>query len=90
MPESIWQSLDLDVFNEFKKVIRPLSDTRFNFNSAQKQLLESFKAISPEVFGLDQPMLIQAAGILCDYVQLTQQEKIGICVPRSAYIMTAL
>ncbi|MEI7493721.1 MAG: DNA mismatch repair protein MutS [Alphaproteobacteria bacterium] len=75
MPESIWQSLDLDVFNEFKKVIRPLSDTRFNFNSAQKQLLESFKAISPEVFGLDQPMLIQAAGILCDYVQLTQQEK---------------
>ena len=75
MPESIWQSLDLDIFNEFKKIIRPLADTRFNFNSAQKQLLESFKAISPEVFGLDQPSLIQAAGVLCDYVQLTQQEK---------------
>ena len=73
MPESVWQSLDRDVFNEFKKVIQPLADTRFNLNSAQKQLLESHNAISPEVFGLDEPRLIQAAGVLCDYVKLTQQ-----------------
>ncbi len=73
MPESIWQSLDRDVFNEFKKVIQPLADTRFNLNGAQKQLLESFKVISPEVFGLDEPRLIQVTGVLCDYVKLTQQ-----------------
>ncbi len=75
MPESVWQSLDRDVFNEFKKAIQPLADTRFNLNSAQKQLLESHNAISPEVFGLDKPRLIQAAGVLCDYVRLTQQLK---------------
>jgi DNA mismatch repair protein MutS len=73
MPESVWQSLDRDIFNEFKKAIQPLADTRFNLSSAQKQLLEPFKAISPEVFGLDESRLIQAAGVLCDYVMLTQQ-----------------
>lgn len=73
MPESVWQSLDRDTFNEFKKAIQPLADTRFNLSSAQKQLLESFKVISPKVFGLDESRLIQAAGVLCDYVMLTQQ-----------------
>lgn len=75
MPESIWQSLDLDAFNEFKKIIQPLADTRFNFNSTQNQLLKSFKVISTEVFGLNEPRLIQAAGALCDYIHLTQQER---------------
>lgn len=75
MPESIWQSLNPDVFNEFKKIIQPLADIRFNLNNANKQLLESFKVISPEVFGMDQPSLIQAAGVLCDYVKLTQKEQ---------------
>lgn len=75
MPESLWQSLDLDVFNEFKKIILPLADTRFNLNSAQKQLLESFKVVSAEVFGFIEPTLIQATGVLCDYVKLTQQEQ---------------
>ena len=75
MPESLWQSLDLDVFNEFKKIIRPLADTRFNLNSAQKQLLELFKVVSTEVFGFIEPTLIQATGVLCDYVKLTQQEQ---------------
>ncbi len=75
MPESIWQSLDLDAFNEFKKIIKPLADTRFNFNSAQNQLLKSFKVISTEVFGLNEPRLIQAAGVLCDYIHLTQQDQ---------------
>lgn len=73
MPESIWQSLDLDVFNEFKKIIQPLADVRFNVGNAQKKLLESFKVISPEIFGLHEPRLIQATGILCDYLYLTQQ-----------------
>lgn len=73
MPESIWQSLSQDTFNQFKKIIRPLPDARYNLNSAQKQLLETFKIISPEVFGITQMETIQATGTLCDYLKLTQQ-----------------
>lgn len=73
MPESLWQSLDLDTFNEFKMVIQPLADTRFNFSNAQNQFLSSFGVISTEVFGLHEQRLIQAAGVLCDYLHLTQQ-----------------
>ncbi len=73
MPESVWQSLDSELFAQFKKIIRPLSDVRYNLNNAQKQLLETFKALTPEVFGLTKPELIQASGVLCDYLKLTQQ-----------------
>ena len=73
MPESIWQSLSQDTFNQFKKIIRPLPDARYNLNSTQKQLLETFKVISPEVFGITQTEIIQATGTLCDYLKLTQQ-----------------
>lgn len=73
IPDSLWQSLDSEVFAQFKKIIRPLSDVRYNLNNAQKQLLETFKALTPEVFGLTKPELIQASGVLCDYLKLTQQ-----------------
>ena len=73
MPESVWQSLNPEIFNDFKKNIQTLADSRFNLKSAEKQLLESFKAISAEVYGLTEASLIQAAGVLCDYVRLTQQ-----------------
>ncbi len=75
MPESIWQSLNLDAFREFKKIIQPLADIRFNFNNAEKKLRETFSTISTEIFGLREPRLIQAAGVLCDYVHLTQQKQ---------------
>ncbi len=73
LPDSLWQNLDSEVFAQFKKIIRPLSDVRYNLNNAQKQLLETFKALTPEVFGLTKPELIQASGVLCDYLKLTQQ-----------------
>lgn len=73
LPDSLWQNLDSEVFAQFKKIIRPLSDVRYNLNNAQKQLLENFKALTPEVFGLTKPELIQASGVLCDYLKLTQQ-----------------
>ncbi|MCX7342609.1 MAG: DNA mismatch repair protein MutS [Proteobacteria bacterium] len=73
IPDSLWQILDSEVFTQFKKIIRPLADVRYNLNNAQKQLLETFKALTPEVFGLNKPELIQASGVLCDYLKLTQQ-----------------
>jgi len=73
MAESIWKSLDPHIFNEFKKIIQPLADTRFNLNNTQQILLQSFNVISPEVLGLHEKTLVQAAGMLCDYLYLTQQ-----------------
>ncbi len=73
LPDSLWQGLNSETFTQFKKLIRPLADTRYNLNSAQKQLLETFKALTPEVFGINNPELIQACGVLCDYLKLTQQ-----------------
>ncbi len=73
LPDSLWQSLDNEVYGQFKKLIRPTADTRYNLHNAQKQLLAALKGLTPEVFGLNQPELIQAAGVLCDYLMLTQQ-----------------
>lgn len=75
LPESIWQQLDANIFNDFKTKIQLLADVRFNVNNTQKKLLQTFNAISPEVFGLHEQRFIQATGILCDYLYLTQQKQ---------------
>lgn len=48
MPESIWQSLNLDAFREFKKIIQPLADIRFNFNNAEKNYGKLSAQLAPK------------------------------------------
>lgn len=77
LPESLWQQLDLRIFETFKNQIKPLADARFNLNSAIKNLCDTYKVLSPEVIGLCKPELIQACGVIVEYLNLTQKSEIS-------------
>lgn len=77
LPELLWQNLPTTVFDIFKNKIKPLADARFNLESAVKNLCNTYKILSPEVLGLKSQLLIQAAGVIVEYLNLTQKHEIS-------------
>lgn len=77
LPELLWQSLPTNVFDIFKNKIKPLADARFNLSSAENNLCSTFKVLSPEVLGLKSQQLIQSAGVIVEYLNLTQKHEIN-------------
>jgi DNA mismatch repair protein MutS len=77
LPESLWQQIDTSIFETFKNQIKPLADARFNLNSAIKNLCDTYKVLSPEVIGLCKAELIQACGVIVEYLNLTQKSEIS-------------
>ena len=72
--ESTLQSPELfELLNSFKKVLRPLPNSRFDLNSCTKQLLAAFNIEALDSLNLSQQEEIISCGALIDYIKLTQK-----------------
>lgn len=74
IPESLLQKPTLfEILNEWKKILHPLADSRFDANNSQQRLQGIFKVKTLDGFGHFSPTDVMAAGTLLDYIQLTQK-----------------
>lgn len=74
LPESLLQTQNLfETFDEWKLVLRPLPQSRFDAKNAVSRLQEIFQVQALEGFGNFSSGEMTAAAALIDYVQLTQK-----------------
>lgn len=74
LPERLLAAKRLfETFQEWKIVMRPLPDSRFDQKNAMTRLTELFKVKSMEAYGAFSQVDLTAASSLIDYVQLTQK-----------------
>ena len=62
-----------EMFNEYRKKLSVLSEARFNFENARRNLLNLFKVETLDAYGSFSRAEITAAGVLMDYVETTQK-----------------
>ncbi len=75
LPES-WLNRSHKLFEQIQPYISqitPMVDSRFNFNSSQKQLFELYNVDTLAGLGQFSESCISAAGLLIDYVNITQK-----------------
>lgn len=74
LPENLLQTTDLfETFDEWKLILRPLPNSRFDDKNAVHRLQEIFEVAALEGFGHFTGGDLTAAAALIDYVQLTQK-----------------
>ena len=74
LPERLLQHPDLfNLFQEHKKALTPLPNSRFDEHNASKRLQEHYQVKTLDGFGQFKTNEVTAASTLLDYVQLTQK-----------------
>jgi DNA mismatch repair protein MutS len=74
LPDRLLQEQTLfEVFQDYKKALTPLPNSRFDPDNAAKRLLELYQVSTLEGFGVFTASEITAASTLLDYIQLTQK-----------------
>jgi len=74
LPERLLQDPDLfELFQDHKKSLTPLPNSRFDEQNASKRLQEHYQVKTLDGFGQFKTNEITAASTLLDYVQLTQK-----------------
>ena len=63
------------LLNEYREQLTVLPQARFNFENAQKRLLDIFKVATLNAFGNFSRAEVIAAGVLLDYIETTQKGK---------------
>jgi len=64
-----------EVLGEWKKILHPLPDSRFDLANGRERLQEIYGVVTLESFGDLKDVEVQACGALLDYVKLTQIHK---------------
>ncbi len=74
---------------ELKATVNPLSDWRFETDTARTELLEHFQTISLDGFGCEHlPTAISAAGALIYYLNETQKQEVEHIVSLQTYTLS--
>ncbi|MEN8237008.1 MAG: DNA mismatch repair protein MutS [Pseudomonadota bacterium] len=74
IPDFLLQQPKLfEILNEWKKILHPLADSRFDVANSQQRLQEIFGVKTLDGFGNFTPTDLMAAGTLLDYIRLTQK-----------------
>ena len=74
---------------ELKAIVNPLSDWRFETDTARTELLEHFQTISLDGFGCEHlPTAISAAGALVYYLNETQKQEVEHIVSLQTYTLS--
>ncbi len=84
VPERLLQRADLfELFRDWKAVLAPLPSPRFDSESARRRLETLYGVKALDAFGGFGRAEIAAAGVLIDYVELTQKGKLPrLATPR--------
>ena len=74
--DSMLEKSDLfRLLNEYREKLSILPQARFNFDGAQKRILDFYNVKTLEAFGAFSRAEIMAAGVALDYIQITQKQQ---------------
>ena len=65
-----------ETFNDWKKKLTPLPDSRFSAENGKKRLEDFFHVATLDGFGIFETAETAAAGLLLDYISLTQKGRL--------------